>query len=396
MGGVCGGLARRLGVSSRVVRVLAVLSGLFFAVGVVAYVAIWVGTVRQGEDTSIIARTVSDRREKEILFVVSIAAISLLVALQTFGVRVLGVVSWFLTLAALGLLVVWRGSSPEERIHLREVASAAPFVGAAPGEDRKGFAVRTGAAVILIIIGSALLNSVHGSPSAAADAIFGAGALVLALFVLFAPWWVRTVRDLSKERRDRVRAEERATMAAHVHDSVLQTLSLIRRAAGNPAEVNRLARIQERDLRLWLVDPESFGKPANPPATLAESAREIEREVEDTYDIAVEVVVVGDCPLSPPVLELLAAGREACVNAAKWSGAPSVSLYLEVERDRISMFVRDLGKGFDPSGVPTDRQGIAGSIVDRMHRCHGRAEVRSAPGSGTEVALVLPIGPGAK
>jgi signal transduction histidine kinase len=211
------------------------------------------------------------------------------------------------------------------------------------------------------------------------------------LIVLFAPWWIGTVRGLSKERRARVRAQERADMAAHVHDSVLQTLSLIQRAADNPVEVARLVRMQERDLRSWLVDPESFGVASNPPTTLAESAFEIEHEIEDTYAVAVEVVIVGDCELNPAVQALLSAGREAAVNAAKWSEAPSVKIYIEVEPEKISMFVRDLGKGFDLALVPQDRQGISGSIVERMTRHGGRANIESSPGGGTEVELVLPI-----
>jgi signal transduction histidine kinase len=149
--------------------------------------------------------------------------------------------------------------------------------------------------------------------------------------------------------------------------------------------------MQERDLRSWLVDPESFGVPSNQPTTLAESAFEIEHEVEDTYAVAVEVVIVGDCELSPPVLALLGAGREAAVNAAKWSEAPSVKIYIEVEPERISMFVRDLGKGFDLANVPEDRQGISGSIVERMARHGGRATITSSPGTGTEVELILPL-----
>jgi signal transduction histidine kinase len=180
-------------------------------------------------------------------------------------------------------------------------------------------------------------------------------------------------------------------MAAHVHDSVLQTLSLIQRAADNPIEVARLVRMQERDLRSWLVDPESFGMTSVPPTTLAASAFEIEHEVEDCYAIAVEVVIVGDCKLDVAVLALLGAGREAAINAAKWSEAPSVSIYIEVERERISMFVRDLGRGFDPAEVPSDRQGITGSIVERMARHGGHATIRSMPGAGTEVELVLPL-----
>jgi signal transduction histidine kinase len=391
LGGVCGGIARRLGVSSRRVRIVAVLAALFFALGVIVYMTYWILVIRQGEDRSILSRTGSDKREKEILSVGTIAVFSLLLALQILGFNVFGFVTLFLTFGALGALVVWRGVSTSERTHLREITDSIATMGSATGEGWVGITLRTVVSVVFILIGVAGLSRVSRRPGAASGVVIGSTALVLGLIILFAPWWIGTLRGLSKERNARVRAQERADMAAHVHDSVLQTLSLIQRAADNPVEVARLVRMQERDLRLWLVDPESFGLTSDPPDTLAESAFEIENEVEDTYAVSVDVVIVGDCDLSPPVLALLGAGREATVNAAKWSEAPSVKIYIEVEPERISMFVRDLGKGFDPAEVPADRQGISGSIVERMARCGGQATIRSSPGSGTEVELVLPL-----
>jgi signal transduction histidine kinase len=392
LGGVCGGIARRLGVSSRRVRVVAVLAALFFALGVIVYMTYWILVIRQGEDKSILSRTGSDKREKEILSVGTIAVFSLLLALQILGFNVFGFVTLFLTFGALGALVVWRGVSTSERAHLHELTSN----GRDPGFGLRRWLGRHRAAhrCQRRLHHRRRLQPLAGQPSDAAAAsgvVIGSTALVLGLIILFAPWWIGTLRGLSKERNARVRAQERADMAAHVHDSVLQTLSLIQRAADNPVEVARLVRMQERDLRLWLVDPESFGLTSDPPDSLAESAFEIEHEIEDTYAVAVDVVIVGDCDLSAPVLALLGAGREATVNAAKWSEAPSVKIYIEVEPERITMFVRDLGKGFNPSEVPADRQGISGSIVERMARCGGQATIRSSPGSGTEVELVLPL-----
>jgi signal transduction histidine kinase len=390
-GGVCGGIARRLGVSAKTVRVLAVFSALFFAVGVVVYMAYWVLVIRQGEEKSILSRTGSDKREKEILSVSALAMFALLLALQILGFNVFGFVSLFLTFSALGILVVWRGASANEREQLHRAANAIATIGSSSGEGWTGITLRTVISVVFILIGVANLSRASRQPGAASGVLIGAITLVLGLVVLFAPWWIGTVRGLSKERRARVRAQERADMAAHVHDSVLQTLSLIQRAADNPVEVARLVRMQERDLRLWLVDPESFGVASNPPTTLAEAALEIEHEIEDTYAVGVDVVIVGDCQLNPDVLALLGAGREAAVNAAKWSEAASVKIYIEVEPEKISMFVRDLGKGFDLALVPDDRQGIAGSIFERMTRHGGRANIESSPGSGTEVELVLPL-----
>jgi signal transduction histidine kinase len=353
--------------------------------------AYWILVIRQGDERSILSRTGSDKREKEILSVGTIAVLSLLLALRILGFNAFGFVTLFLMFSALGALVVWRGASPGERDHLHELTNSIATIGSSSGNGWTAITLRTVISVVFILVGVANLSSVGRRPGAASGVVVGATTLVVGLIILFAPWWIGTVRGLSKERRARVRAQERADMAAHVHDSVLQTLSLIQRAADNPVEVARLVRMQERDLRSWLVDPESFGLMSDPPTTLAGSALEIEHEVEDTYAVSVDVVVVGDCPLNPAVLALLGAGREAAVNAAKWSEAPSVKIYLEVERERISMFVRDLGKGFDPSAVPSDRQGISGSIVDRMARQGGQATILSSPGSGTEVELVLPL-----
>jgi signal transduction histidine kinase len=234
------------------------------------------------------------------------------------------------------------------------------------------------------------MSRVGYEQGAAAYVLVGLGALVIGLFVLFAPWWIRTVRDLSFERRARIRAQDRADMAAHVHDSVMQTLSLIQRSANDPGEVRRLARIQERDLRIWLANPKAFGTSANPPHSLAQSALEIEREIEDNYGVGVDVVVVSDIELNESVAALLAAGREATLNAAKWSGAQNISLYIEAEPHQVSMFVRDQGCGFDQNNVPADRQGIARSIVERMNRHGGTAVIRSSPDAGTEVELRVP------
>ena len=359
--------------------------------GLALYMSYWILTIRRDEPDSIFTRTRSDKREKEILFVVSIAVITLLIALRVVGLAAFGLFLWFVTLAALEGLIVWRGSSDTEREHLRDLVNNAAVRASASGDGWQGVAVRTGLGVIFTIWGISLLSRLGYERGGAVYVLIGAGALVLGLFVLFAPWWIRTVRDLTYERRARVRAQDRADMAAHVHDSVMQTLSLIQRAANDPSEVRRLARIQERDLRIWLANPEAFGVSTEPPTSLADSALAIEREVEDNYGVGVDVVVVGDTALSDTVTAVLAAGREATLNAAKWSGAANVSLYIEAEPREISMFIRDQGHGFDPAGVPVDRQGIARSIVERMHRHGGTAVIRSSTQTGTEVELHAPL-----
>jgi signal transduction histidine kinase len=184
-------------------------------------------------------------------------------------------------------------------------------------------------------------------------------------------------------------------MAARVHDSVLQTLALIQRNADQPQQVTQLARAQERELRSWLfggVTPGSV-RGAGPEAavtTLAAGVRLIQQEVEARHGVAVEAVTVGDCELDDRLDALLAAAREATVNAAKWSGAGVVAVFAEVEPGEVSLFVRDRGCGFDPETVPGDRKGLAESVHARMGRRGGSATVRSAPGQGTEVSLRMP------
>ena len=178
-------------------------------------------------------------------------------------------------------------------------------------------------------------------------------------------------------------------MAAHLHDSVLQTLLLIQKSATQPAEVVRLARNQERELRHWLFDPPQRHAHADGADSFAAVASDIERDVEEDYGIGVELIVVGDCGLDDALRALLAAGREAAVNAAKWSGTTNISIFAEVEPETVSLFVRDVGVGFDPDTVGDDHKGIAHSIVERMARHGGRATIRSAAGAGTEVELVM-------
>jgi signal transduction histidine kinase len=218
----------------------------------------------------------------------------------------------------------------------------------------------------------------------------GALLVVAGVVVAFGPWWLHVVRDLVDERRARAVAEERADVAAKLHDSVLQTLALIQRRADQPQQVVKLARAQERELRAWLFDGQPGGGAGSGEDTLAGAIGRLEQEVEERHECSVETVVVGDCPLDEDLRALVDAGREAAVNAATWSGAPSVSVFVEVDADEVAMYVRDRGVGFEPGAVAADRRGVSESIVGRMARHGGSAEVRSAPGEGTEVVLHMP------
>jgi signal transduction histidine kinase len=171
---------------------------------------------------------------------------------------------------------------------------------------------------------------------------------------------------------------------------VLQTLALIQRRADDPQQVVQLARAQERELRSWLFDGRAPGSMDDAGLTLAAGVRLIQREVEAQHGVAVEAVTVGDCDLDDDLAALLAAAREATVNAVKWSGASVVSIFAEVEPAEVSLFVRDRGRGFDPRTVPGDRKGLAESVHARMTRRGGSATVRTARGEGTEVSLTMP------
>ncbi|RYJ06307.1 MAG: ATPase, partial [Actinomycetales bacterium] len=173
---------------------------------------------------------------------------------------------------------------------------------------------------------------------------------------------------------------------AHLHDSVLQTLALLQKNAGDQATVATLARRQERELRAWLYgDEQADGE------SFAAALRSVVTEVEDLHQVPVELIVVGDTPLDADVSALVRATREAVVNAAKHAGVDRVDVYGEHDGRRIEVFVRDRGVGFDPGAVADDRMGVRGSIIDRVERHGGTAEVRSAPGEGTEVVLRMPV-----
>ncbi|HUD69324.1 MAG TPA: PspC domain-containing protein [Acidimicrobiales bacterium] len=389
LGGVCVGLARRFGVPVKPIRVLAVVSIAPAAIGLLAYTACWALVPRAGEDRSVASRVLADRREVQIVLAVSTVMLAVLITLVAIGVQGPGAFAWPLLLSTAGLLCVWRGASDDERERLQARLSTTPLVGAATATSWRTVLLRACIGGALVLIGVALLSKIGELRGAAIGVFIGIISVCAGFLMMFAPWWLRTLRDLANERRQRVRAQERADVAAHLHDSVLQTLLLIQKSASQPTEVVRLALNQERELRHWLFDPPRRHAHAGS-ATFSTLASDIERDVEDDYGIGVELIVVGDCEPDDALRALLAAGREAAVNAAKWSATTSISMFAEVEPDQVSLFVRDVGQGFDPDAVPADRKGIAHSIVERMARHGGLATIRSSPGAGTEVELVVP------
>jgi signal transduction histidine kinase/phage shock protein PspC (stress-responsive transcriptional regulator) len=373
---VCAGLAVRLQVNVTVVRLLWATTVGFGGVGVALYALAWALVPPSSESVGLRRRRGAWR---EALLIV-IGVVALLGALRWLGVGLGPTVLWPLVMGACGLALVWRpalgarpqategSSSLSRRILHANVDAPRVIIGA-----------------LLVAFASATLLH-HFEVMHSLGRAIGAVALVATMVgLLIVPWVVRLIGSLASERAGRIREQERAEVAAHLHDSVLQTLALIQKRAADPREVAGLARRQERELRSWLQE--------RPPAEAGESvAGALERaaaEVEERHRIPIEVVTVGDGPLEARLEALVAAAREALINAAKFAGSERVDLYAEVDRGRVEVFIRDRGVGFDPRAIPADRRGVRDSIIGRMERHQGRASVSSEPGAGTEVELVM-------
>jgi signal transduction histidine kinase len=386
-GGVAAGIAARTGLDVTLVRAAFVLTAVFSGFGAAAYVVAWLLVPAAGQESNIAVKAMTDRRGMALIAALASLLIVLLLIGSAFGASWLNTVAWPLIITASGLVLIWRNAPADEQAVLRRLAD--PLIGITSGSSRSRILARAVIAAVLLVVGLTTLLS--GRPDFSALRQLGGLALVVAAILLaLGPWWLRIARDLVVERQARIRAEERADMAARVHDSVLQTLALIQRRAGDPQQVIQLARAQERELRSWLFDGQAPGSLDGPGMTLAAGIRLIQQEVEAQHGVPVEAITVGDCDLDDDLTALLAAAREATVNAVKWSGASEVSVFAEVEPTEVAVFVRDRGKGFDPAAVPSDRKGLAESIHARMARRGGSAVVRSAPGEGTEVSLRMP------
>jgi signal transduction histidine kinase len=389
LGGVCGALSHATGIDVTWVRIGFVLLTLMSSgFGLLAYFALWLLIPLEGETTNILSRAVSDRRGIRLLIALVPVLIVVQFVISSLHAGYIGFIGWP-TILAVGIgVIIWRNAADSERKFLE--SDVAPiFGGDSQHRSRRMLVLRVALGVALAIAGAVCLLEAKHPNLASLRPIAGALLLLAALVVILGPWWLGMLRDLIAERQARARAEERAQMAAHVHDSVLQTLALIQRSADDPQHVVRLARSQERELRAWLFEGRPPGAVGEDAKTLAEGVGLLQRQVEEDHGIAVQVVLVGDCPLDDSLCALLDAAKEATVNAAKWSGADQVSLYAEVERDSVMLYVRDRGRGFDPDAVPENRQGIAQSIKARVERFGGRAVIRSAPGEGAEVELSI-------
>jgi signal transduction histidine kinase len=389
--GVAGGIADHLEVRVLWVRLtFAVLAALGGA-GVLAYGLLWVFVPQRRREEA--RPTETDKREKQQARGLIALGIGLAIGVGTLSGSLNGWVAAGIGVTLVGVALVWREADDTQRRRARS-----GVLGAVVGHGGRTALLRvlSGAALVITGIVVFLIRSVDLDQMQ--FALLSVLATLVGVAVLTVPFWLRLVRDLGEERRARIRTEERAEIAAHLHDSVLQTLALIQKQSEAPREVLRLARGQERQLRGWLYGPAGYGRKSDggpdqngiTPVTLAEAIAQSCGEVEDQFAIQVQQVVVGDCELDERLTGLVFAAREAVVNAAKHADVSEVSVYAEVEPERVTIFVRDRGKGFDVAAVSPDRHGLADSIRGRMERNGGELRLRTAPGEGTEVTLLMP------
>lgn len=409
--GLAGGIGEWLAVPSTAVR-----AGLAFLLvgsgfGIMAYVAVAVVLPVADRATPSAERGVRIPRGRALERSVLALCIAFGVAmfLRIVGVWVgsdLGLPS---AVAAAGLSLVWSRTDAERRelwrSRLLRLPGDAPVDPARVAGGRRRTVARLVAGAVLSVVGAFWVLAV-ARPETVGPVVLAVTATVGGLALLGGPWVAGLWRDLRDERRERIRSEERAEVAARIHDSVLQTLALIQRDPETPRRVANLARHQERSLRRWLFDDEpdasdgaraGWAGPRRPgergdlpaPPTFAARLRQVTDEVEDTTGAAVELVVVGDVPADERTDALVAATREAVLNSAVHGGTDDVAVFAEAGPGGVTVYVRDRGRGFVPDSVPADRRGLRESVVGRLARIGGRATVVSAPGEGTEICLEL-------
>jgi signal transduction histidine kinase len=382
--GVCAGIANQLGTSVVVVRFAFVVLAFAGGIGVAVYALLW-ALVPAGAGAAPVRVRLSGRGGVQVALGVAFLVLSFLLTLRGLGIWWSDAIVWPLVLVAGGGALLWReagGRSPADG----GAAAAEAVAAAAPEDPPAAVASRTGLGVALVVAAGVAFLGATGALSAARDVVLSVLVVAIVLSVIFGPWIVRMARSLTAERAERIRSEERAEMAAHLHDSVLQTLALVQQRAGDPAAVAALARRQERELRAWLHQRVA----ADGSATLAKALQDAASEVERDHGVRVEVVTVGDAALDERMQALVAAAREAIVNAAKFGAGSDVDVFVEVSDGEVEAYVRDRGPGFDPAHMAPDRRGLRESVVGRMQRHGGRALVNSTPGAGTEVELRLP------
>ncbi len=367
--GLAAGIARRLGVETVFVRAAFAVLTFVWGLGIVLYLAGWAATLDRVSDSDVEPHeriTPSQRLGVAMVFV------AVLLACRAVNIWPGDEVVFPALFVFFGVAFLFDRRAIDSRSALLSLVETPEK----PGRSR------TVVGVLLVIVGLGIFG---GNAAPQFGSIFIAVAATGAgLMVLFGPWIWSLAQDLGAERTERIRQEERAEVAAHLHDSVLQTLALIQRSE-DPKKMVTLARAQERELRRWLFD----SSPMPGSDRLSTAIQAVADRVEEEFDIPVEVIGVGDTPFDEVTAPLVAAAGEALMNAAKHSGAGKVTVYHEVTDDGIEVFVTDQGKGFDPDTIDGDRHGVSDSIVGRMRRHGGSATIVSEPGEGTEVALSI-------
>lgn len=367
--GVCTGLAERWRLDLSAVRFAMLLLTVAGGAGFIVYGVAWaVVPIADGESQPAAAEVPraagTARAERIAVVLIAVGGVLILRSLGVWFSDAVGIVG---AVASIGVALVWGGVD-------------------GPGELGEGGALRIAVGLVLIASGFVTLLVLSGDLETMGRTMVSASLAAAGVALLLGPNLARLADELGEERRARIRSEEKAEIAAHLHDGVLQTLALIQRRSDDPREVSALARRQERELREWLHGGTPTGA-----ASLAGLLKAELADIEDASGIRVELVCVGDVALDDQTRALAAATREAASNAARHAGVERLDVYLEVEDDQVSAFVRDRGQGFDPSTVPADRRGLAESIMGRMQRAGGDATIRSHPGEGTEVRLSVPL-----
>jgi signal transduction histidine kinase len=383
VGGVAGGIGRHIGVNSNLVRAAFIGSSFALGFGLIVYLLTWLLAPLEPAtaDVEPPARRIRMPTRSQALGIGLVAA-GLVVLLWISGLWFGGELGWPVVLAAIGFAILWARSGDEGRPRWTLSSLGTPLGSVVGGQVSLP---RLAIGSILILAGMGVFLATNTSLAAAGNMLLAMIVAIGGAALLAGPWVWSMGRELVEERSSRVRSEARAEMAAHLHDSVLQTLALIQRAKA-PREMASLARTQERELRAWLYGraPDLAG------VRLRDAIDSMAGRIERQHQVSVEAVVVGDAELDDRLRGLVNACAEAVANAARHSGSTTISVYVEVEEDVVSAFVRDQGSGFDTDVVPPDRRGIAESIIGRMERRGGSAYVHSRPGGGTEVVIQLP------
>lgn len=376
--GVCGAIARHLGVSRRMVRWVFVLLALAGGAGVAAYIFLWALTPEEDLGHVVapghpVEPRVSPERRRWVLVLVGGLGLVILGGLlltPVLGGSLRDSVLLPLFVIAVGAIVAW--SNLDEAQRSRWLAGG-----------HGGGWMRLALGLALALTGILVIVTRGQSVTAVWDALLAAAAVLVGILLVAAPWAVRLWQDFRREQVAAARATERADIAAHLHDSVLQTLALIQRQSSDAGAVTRLARAQERELRSWL-----YSGPQGSQESLAAAVTEVAHEVEDLHGVPIDLVVTGDRPFEQHGAALSRAMREALLNAVRHGRTP-VTAYVEIGPSGVEAFVRDRGDGFDLDAVPEDRLGVRQSVLGRMERHGGSARVRRRD-DGTEVELRLP------